>query len=65
MKNINNVELGENVKIYDFVNIYGHKFIQNVPTCGIVGIQFDTKHWKGIKKGKTILTKFPSQFKTK
>ncbi|MFT4642600.1 MAG: phosphohistidine phosphatase [Candidatus Azotimanducaceae bacterium] len=51
--------------INDFVNGYGNKFIQNVPTCGIVGIQFDIEHWKGIKKGKTILTKFPSQFKAK
>lgn len=45
--------------INDFVNKHGNKFIENVPTCGIVGIQFDTKHWKNIKKGKTVFVDFP------
>ena len=45
--------------INDFVNSFGNKFILNVPTCGIVGIKFDTKHWKSIKKGKTFLSDFP------
>lgn len=49
--------------INDFVNSFGNKFIQNVPTCGIVGIKFDTKHWKSIKKGKTFLSDFPSDHK--
>ncbi|MFK5879121.1 MAG: histidine phosphatase family protein [Flavobacteriaceae bacterium] len=49
--------------INDFVNSFGNKFIQNVPTCGIVAIKFDTKHWKSIKKGKTFLSDFPSDNK--
>ncbi|OIQ37270.1 MAG: histidine phosphatase family protein [Bacteroidetes bacterium MedPE-SWsnd-G1] len=49
--------------INDFVNAYGNKFIDNVPTCGIVGIQFDAKHWKSIKRGKTLLADFPKEFK--
>lgn len=50
--------------ITDFVNSFGNKHIENVPTAGVVGITFNTKHWKSIKKGKTILTEFPKQHKT-
>jgi len=49
--------------INDFVNSFGDQFIQNVPTCGIVGIKFDTKHWKSIKKGTTFMVDFPSDHK--
>ncbi len=46
--------------INDFVNKFGNQTIDNVPTAGVVAIEFDTKHWKSIKKGKTTLTLFPS-----
>ncbi|GAB1307510.1 phosphohistidine phosphatase SixA [Urechidicola sp. KH5] len=49
--------------INDFVNSYGNANIDNVPTCGIVGIKFDTKHWKSIKKGSTFLKEFPKDHK--
>ncbi len=49
--------------INDFVNSFGNKFIQNVPTCGIVGIKFDAKHWKSIKKGETFMIDFPKDHK--
>lgn len=55
------IVFSHNHGINDFVNSYGSEFINNVPTCGIVGIQFDTKHWKSIKKGKTFLRKFPKE----
>lgn len=45
--------------INDFVNHFGNEFIDNVPTCGIVGIKFKYEHWKNIKKGKTFLKEFP------
>ncbi|WP_428742151.1 SixA phosphatase family protein [Tenacibaculum sp.] len=45
--------------INSFVNRFGSKPIAHVTTCGVVGIQFDTKHWKDIKKGNTILVEFP------
>jgi len=45
--------------INSFVNKFGNKPIAHVTTCGVVGIQFDTKHWKDIKKGSTILVEFP------
>ena len=49
--------------INDFVKTFGNKFIENVPTSGIVGIKFDTKHWKNIKRGTTFLSDFPKDFK--
>jgi|UniRef100_UPI00404866D5 phosphohistidine phosphatase len=49
--------------INTFVNKYGDKPIAHVPTCGIIGIQFDMKHWKSIKQGKTVLIEFPKNHK--
>ena len=49
--------------INTFVNKFGNKPIAHVPTCGVIGIQFDEKHWKNIKKGKTILSESPKNHK--
>lgn len=55
--------------ISTFVNKFGNKAIDHIPTCGVVGIQFDTNNWKAInkdkiiKKGKTILHVFPKKYK--
>ncbi|MGV8947431.1 MAG: SixA phosphatase family protein [Lutibacter sp.] len=49
--------------ISDFVNKYGSEILDQVPTCGVVGIKFDTNHWKDIKSGKTFLTEFPKNYK--
>ncbi len=51
--------------INDFVNQFGSQQIENVPTAGVVGIQFDENHWKNIKKGTTILVEFPKFHRTK
>ncbi|ALU74287.1 histidine phosphatase family protein [Tenacibaculum finnmarkense] len=45
--------------INSFVNNFGDKPIAHVPTCGIIGIEFKDKHWKNLKKGRTILVDFP------
>ena len=45
--------------ISTFVNKFGNKPISHVSTCGVVGIQFNDKHWKNVKKGKTFLVEFP------
>ncbi|HBI40940.1 MAG TPA: histidine phosphatase family protein [Tenacibaculum sp.] len=45
--------------INTFVNKFGNKPIAHVPTCGVIGIQFNEKHWKNIKKGATVLVDFP------
>ncbi|WP_111709480.1 SixA phosphatase family protein [Lutibacter citreus] len=49
--------------INTFVNKFGSKEIDHVPTCGVVGIKFDTNHWKNIKSGNTFLTEFPKNYK--
>lgn len=49
--------------INTFVNKFGNTPIAHVPTCGIIGIQFEEKHWKNIKKGKTFLIEFPKNHK--
>ena len=45
--------------INTFVNKFGNKPIAHVPTCGVVGIQFEDEHWKNFKKGNTFLIEFP------
>lgn len=49
--------------INTFVNKFGSKPIAHVPTCGVIGIRFDEKHWKDVKKGSTILVEFPKNHK--
>jgi len=49
--------------INTFVNKFGSKPISHVSTCGVIGIKFDIKHWKNIKKGKTFLVEFPKFYK--
>ncbi len=49
--------------ICSFINKFGDKEINSVPTCGIIGITFEEKHWKNIKKGKTILFDCPKNHK--
>ena len=49
--------------ISDFVNKFGDKFLDHVPTCGVIGIKFNTSHWKDIKPGETFLTEFPKNYK--
>ena len=54
---------GHNEAITKFVNKFGDLNIDNVPTSGVVALQFDTNDWNSISKGKTIATLFPSHFK--
>ena len=49
--------------INTFVNKFGSKPLAHVSTCGVIGIRFEEKHWKDIKKGKTIMTEFPKNHK--
>ena len=54
---------GHNDAISDFVNNFGDIYIDNVPTTGLVSINFETENWSQIQKGKTIKTIFPSDLK--
>ena len=49
--------------ISDFVNKFGSIQVEHVPTCGVIGLKFDSTHWKNIKNGKTIITEFPKHYK--
>ena len=61
---VNNLMVfGHNHAITAFVNTYGDKFIDNVPTCGVVIIEFNINNWKDLKKGKTVKTLFPKDLK--
>ena len=54
---------GHNEAITKFVNKFGDLYIDNVPTSGVVAMQFNIEHWRDLSKGKTLTTLFPSQFK--
>ena len=49
--------------INTFVKKFGNKPLAHVTTCGIIGIQFEEKHWKNLKKGKTVMSEFPKNHK--
>ena len=54
---------GHNHAITAFVNTYGDVYIDNVPTSGVVILEFDIKQWRDLKPGKTVSTLFPRDLK--
>lgn len=54
---------GHNHAFTSISNIFGDKIIDNLPTSGVVVINFDTNDWKKINKGQTKLMVFPKQLK--
>ena len=68
IKNCNNsikelMIFGHNHAITAFVNSYGDLTIDNVPTCGVVVLEFEIDNWSDLKPGKTIKTLFPRDLK--
>lgn len=59
----NVILFGHNEAITNFVNKFGNIFIDNVPTSGLVWLQFETDKWEKISKGKTKKTIFPRNLK--
>ena len=59
----NVILFGHNGGITNFVNKFGDIFIDNVPTSGLVWLQFETDFWEKINKGKTKKTIFPRNLK--
>ena len=55
----NLILFGHNCAITDFVNKFGDNFIDNVPTSGLVSINFETDDWKNIAKGHINKVLFP------
>lgn len=54
---------GHNHAFTSIVNLYGDQKIDNLPTAGVVGIQFDIDNWADIGVGKNILTLFPKDLR--
>ncbi len=54
---------GHNHAFTSICNIFGDKFIDNLPTSGLVHINFEVTSWQSIKKGTTKLTIFPRDLK--
>lgn len=55
--------VGHNHAFTSIANMLGNKYIENIPTCGFVKIEFDENHWKDISTGKTVLNLFPRDLK--
>jgi phosphohistidine phosphatase len=54
---------GHNEAITNFVNKFGDRFIDNVPTSGFVKLVFNANCWKDIADGQTLKTIFPKELK--
>jgi len=59
----NLILFGHNGAITNFVNIFGNRAVENVPTAGFVSLSFDENDWKDITKGTTETLLFPSDLK--
>lgn len=62
-KHNNLILFGHNDAITNFVNKFGNSFIENVPTSGVVKMEFQIDNWEHLQKGKTSALLFPSHFK--
>ncbi|MCK7591124.1 histidine phosphatase family protein [Subsaxibacter sp. CAU 1640] len=54
---------GHNHAFTSIVNKFGDKYIDNVPTCGLVSIDFNCDSWIKIDKGHTKKILFPRNLK--
>ena len=54
---------GHNHALTSIVNTYGSDCIDNVPTSGLVMIEFNIESWLDFKKGITTLVLFPKDLK--
>jgi len=60
----NNVMLfGHNHALTSIVNLFGDSYIDNLPTCGLVVLEFDIEFWNKVDQGRTIKTIFPRDLK--
>jgi len=55
--------VGHNHAFTSVANMLGDRYIENVPTCGFVMLEFDEKNWSDITTGKTVKTIFPRDLK--
>ena len=57
--------IGHNPDLTILAEYFTHNYFENIPTCGIVHIQFDIPSWKNIDRntGKLIFFEFPKKLK--
>lgn len=55
---------GHNPTLTFYANHLGDKFITNIPTCGVLGIELKVKSWPEVEwgKGKIFLFEFPKKY---
>jgi len=68
VKNVNNqhdnlILFCHNNAITDFVNKFGDTYFENVPTAGVVFLEFNQDNWDNIQNGKVTKTIFPKDYK--
>ena len=68
IKNLDNSQdcvmvVGHNHAFTSIVNMLGNQYIDNLPTCGFVIIEFDVDAWSKISTGKTATMVFPRHLK--
>ncbi|MEM9867778.1 MAG: histidine phosphatase family protein [Bacteroidota bacterium] len=56
---------GHNYALTTLANTWGDTYIENVPTSGLVHIQFHSDEWSKIDKGRTKQTIFPKYLKSR
>jgi len=54
---------GHNPAMTNLANQLGDDYIDNLPTTGLVVLQFTTDSWKEVKNGKTLVKLFPKTFR--
>lgn len=55
--------IGHNHAFTHIANSLGNTYIDNVPTSGLVYIEFDIENWMAIEKGITKQTLFPKELR--
>ncbi len=50
---------GHNYAFTSIANTFGDKFIENVPTSGLIKLKFDISNWRDLKQGTTELIIIP------
>jgi phosphohistidine phosphatase len=59
----NIILFGHNMALTNFVNKFGNISIDNVPTTGLIWIQYNTNNWNQLNAGKINKTIFPRNLK--
>lgn len=55
--------VGHNHAFTSIANMLGNEFMENLPTCGFVAIEFKVDKWQDISSGKTVQRLFPRDLK--